>query len=150
MDTDEDPPTLDHIRPKSKGGTNGIKNMVLVHHSCNQMKGDMYDYKESKEAIYQFLKFIDKLHEKGYLKWNQATKNHVTINTVVIVGSHTALLTVGWRLKVLTVVCGATLNTKNFHRERHHHLIYKQKSPHVRTRAFLSYNVERCVAFPRH
>lgn len=34
-------PTLDHILPKSKGGLNGIDNLVLVHGKCNIVKGDL-------------------------------------------------------------------------------------------------------------
>ena len=33
--------SVDHIVPVSKGGTNDLVNLVPVHRSCNQMKGDM-------------------------------------------------------------------------------------------------------------
>ena len=32
-------PELDHIRPRSKGGTNNVTNLQLVHRRCNQVKG---------------------------------------------------------------------------------------------------------------
>lgn len=33
--------TIDHIRPKSQGGTNRLENLQLAHLACNQARGDM-------------------------------------------------------------------------------------------------------------
>lgn len=33
-------PTLDHIKPKAKGGTDGLANLQVAHYGCNQEKGD--------------------------------------------------------------------------------------------------------------
>jgi 5-methylcytosine-specific restriction endonuclease McrA len=38
-----DDATLDHIQPKSKGGTNNIKNLRLVCYSCNFLKSDKWE-----------------------------------------------------------------------------------------------------------
>lgn len=38
---DPDHATLDHIIPKSKGGTNARENLVLACNACNNAKGDM-------------------------------------------------------------------------------------------------------------
>lgn len=35
--------TVDHIRPKSKGGQTTIENCQLAHWECNNRKGDAYD-----------------------------------------------------------------------------------------------------------
>ena len=33
-------PTLDHIRPKSRGGPDNIENLQLAHALCNKRKGN--------------------------------------------------------------------------------------------------------------
>lgn len=33
-------PTLEHIQPKSKGGTSELENLCLCHSRCNRMLGD--------------------------------------------------------------------------------------------------------------
>lgn len=37
--------TLDHKKPKSKGGSNRLKNLALAHNYCNSVKGN-YDILE--------------------------------------------------------------------------------------------------------
>lgn len=36
--------TLDHVRPKSKGGTNRPENLVLSCFACNQEKGNLTNW----------------------------------------------------------------------------------------------------------
>ena len=33
--------TLDHVVPKSKGGSNGMRNLVISCSECNREKGDL-------------------------------------------------------------------------------------------------------------
>ncbi len=33
-------PTIEHLQPKSKGGTMALDNLCLCHRRCNQMMGD--------------------------------------------------------------------------------------------------------------
>lgn len=40
---DIDEATIDHKIPKSKGGTNDIKNLQLAHQVCNKVKGNYYN-----------------------------------------------------------------------------------------------------------
>jgi 5-methylcytosine-specific restriction endonuclease McrA len=35
--------TIDHIRPKSLGGTNELENLRLAHRSCNGSRSNGYD-----------------------------------------------------------------------------------------------------------
>jgi len=35
--------TIDHIRPRSQGGSNDPRNLQIVHHACNGAKGDAWD-----------------------------------------------------------------------------------------------------------
>lgn len=33
--------TLDHVTPRSLGGSDTVENLQLAHHACNQAKGAM-------------------------------------------------------------------------------------------------------------
>lgn len=45
---DKDKLTIEHIYPRSKGGTKSIDNITLTCHSCNQNKRDMYPFYNKK------------------------------------------------------------------------------------------------------
>lgn len=66
--TEMDPATLDHIVPKSRGGSNKIRNKALVHSSCNQMKGDLISYTEALHRAKRFIDLATMLKKKGYLQ----------------------------------------------------------------------------------
>ena len=35
--------TVDHLKPKSKKGSNRVDNLVPAHYTCNQLKKDTYE-----------------------------------------------------------------------------------------------------------
>lgn len=39
----EDEITVDHLKPKSKKGSNRVDNLVPAHYTCNQLKKDTYE-----------------------------------------------------------------------------------------------------------
>jgi 5-methylcytosine-specific restriction endonuclease McrA len=39
-DTPPEYPTQDHVKPRSKGGTKGIANLMLAHRACNAARAD--------------------------------------------------------------------------------------------------------------
>ena len=42
--------TVEHIFPRSKGGTKGIENITLTCAKCNQMKKDMYPFLDNQNG----------------------------------------------------------------------------------------------------
>ncbi len=66
--TEEDKESLDHIKPRSKGGSDKISNKVLVHGSCNQLKGDLEFYDDALLRAIRFIEMAKRLKAKGYLK----------------------------------------------------------------------------------
>lgn len=60
--------TMDHVRPKSKGGTNRMDNLVLACSPCNQLKGDLHTYAEAKRRADLYLAFAERLKDMGYLQ----------------------------------------------------------------------------------
>ena len=53
---------LDHIKPKSKGGSNRLSNMHPAHSNCNYMKGKMHfeDFLKRVEKVYKYQKNKEK------------------------------------------------------------------------------------------
>ncbi len=61
--------TLDHIKPKSRGGTYEKTNLVLVHDNCNAIKGDVETMREALSRVWIFLSFMVRVFVRGYIKW---------------------------------------------------------------------------------
>lgn len=61
-------PTIDHIKPKSLGGTKRMSNIVLVCGPCNQMKGNLSSFEEAKQRAEIFLEFAMNLKRRGYIQ----------------------------------------------------------------------------------
>ena len=60
--------TVDHIIPLSRGGTNQLSNLRLVHSLCNQIKGNFLDEELSWLAKFYFgwLRFLSLFFPKGH------------------------------------------------------------------------------------
>ena len=53
LEDDPESATLDHIIPRVAGGSNGLRNMQLMHRACNQAKAAIYegvDYEHTRVA----------------------------------------------------------------------------------------------------
>jgi len=60
--------TLDHIKPRSKGGTKEIKNLALVCIPCNQLKADHQSLSEVIDYCEKRVAFFKHLKELGYVE----------------------------------------------------------------------------------
>lgn len=59
--------TLDHIKPKSKGGTMERKNLIGVCFNCNQLKSNFYSLKEVKDYCQKLVDFFSSLNSRGFI-----------------------------------------------------------------------------------
>ncbi len=60
--------TLEHIRARSRGGTEELENLAIVHGSCNWEKGRRWDQKRRRSQD-EYDDFINRLLEKRRLRW---------------------------------------------------------------------------------
>lgn len=44
-------PTLEHIQPVSMGGKDSMRNMVMAHYACNQVRGTNYQIWPRKQVM---------------------------------------------------------------------------------------------------
>jgi 5-methylcytosine-specific restriction endonuclease McrA len=63
--------TLEHIRARSRGGTDDLDNLGLVHARCNGEKGRRWDPKRRKRAP-EYDAFIARLLERRRRRWRDA------------------------------------------------------------------------------
>jgi 5-methylcytosine-specific restriction endonuclease McrA len=60
--------TLEHIRARSRGGTEDLPNLALVHASCNHEKGRRWDPRRRRSAG-DYDAFVDRLLAKRLDRW---------------------------------------------------------------------------------
>ncbi len=60
--------TLEHIRARTRGGTEELENLAVVHAACNHEKGHRWDHKRRRnEQDYE--SFIARMLEKRQERW---------------------------------------------------------------------------------
>ena len=60
--------TLEHIRARTRGGTDDLENLVLVHGRCNWEKGRRWDPKQ-KRSQPDYEQFITRLLARRKERW---------------------------------------------------------------------------------
>jgi 5-methylcytosine-specific restriction endonuclease McrA len=63
--------TLEHIRARSRGGTDDLDNLGVVHARCNGEKGRRWDPKRRKRAP-EYDAFVDRLLQRRRQRWREA------------------------------------------------------------------------------
>ena len=62
--------TLEHIRARSRGGTEDLANLGVVHARCNHEKGRRWDPKRRRETA-EYDEFIARLLAKRQERWRE-------------------------------------------------------------------------------
>lgn len=60
--------TLEHIRARSRGGTEDLENLAVVHASCNHEKGRRWDPKRRRDTE-TYDAFVARLLERRRARW---------------------------------------------------------------------------------
>ncbi len=60
--------TLEHIRARSRGGTEDLENLAIVHGRCNWEKGRRWDPKRRRSQD-EYERFIARLDERRRERW---------------------------------------------------------------------------------
>ncbi|RUL87474.1 HNH endonuclease [Tautonia sociabilis] len=60
--------TLEHIRARSRGGTEDLTNLALVHGSCNHEKGRRWDPRR-RRSQQDYDAFVDRLLARRLERW---------------------------------------------------------------------------------
>lgn len=63
--------TIDHILPKSRGGSNIISNLALVCVSCNMLKGNTSSLEDFDNFAIKKREFLVNIRDRGYLPTNE-------------------------------------------------------------------------------
>jgi 5-methylcytosine-specific restriction endonuclease McrA len=65
--------TIEHIRARSRGGTNDLENLAIVHGRCNWEKGRRWDPKKHRSQD-DYESFIARLLERRLARWRPAQR----------------------------------------------------------------------------
>lgn len=60
--------TLEHIRARSRGGTEELENLGIVHGPCNWEKGRRWDPKR-RRSVDEYEAFLERLVERRRSRW---------------------------------------------------------------------------------
>ncbi len=60
--------TLEHIRARSRGGSDEPENLAIVHGSCNWEKGRRWDQKR-RRSLEEYDMLVERLLEKRRQRW---------------------------------------------------------------------------------
>lgn len=72
--------TLEHIRARTRGGTDDLENLGVVHGRCNWEKGRRWDPKRRRDDA-EYDAFVERLIERRRLRW-RGTKTVADVNPV--------------------------------------------------------------------
>jgi len=65
--------TLEHIRARSRGGTEALENLGIVHGRCNWEKGQRWDPRRRRsEADYD--EFVSRLLQRRLQRWREPSR----------------------------------------------------------------------------
>ncbi len=62
--------TLEHIRARSRGGTDELTNLAIVHARCNAEKGIRWDPKRRRSST-DYDRFVERMLEKRRGRWRE-------------------------------------------------------------------------------
>jgi len=63
--------TLEHIRARSRGGTDDLRNLAVVHARCNGEKGVRWDPKR-RRPVDEYDTFVERLLARRRDRWREA------------------------------------------------------------------------------
>ncbi|HUP27272.1 MAG TPA: HNH endonuclease signature motif containing protein [Chloroflexia bacterium] len=67
--------TLEHIRARTRGGTDDLENLALVHGRCNWEKGRRWDPRQ-KRSSEEYDLFVARLLERRRERWRGDVEDH--------------------------------------------------------------------------
>jgi 5-methylcytosine-specific restriction endonuclease McrA len=66
--------TLEHLRARSRGGTEAAENLAIVHARCNHEKGRRWDPKRRRSAA-DYEALVARMLEKRRSRWRDEARN---------------------------------------------------------------------------